>query len=149
MQKGIDCIGITVSYMCHDGKGNFLLNKRSKNCRDEHGAWDFGGGSLDFGDTVEATLKKEIKEEYCVEPIEYEFLGYYDLFRENNGAKTHWLSLEFLVKVDREKVQNGEPHKFDEIGWFKLNDLPKPPHSSQKYLLERFKNKLEKFYEIE
>lgn len=144
MKKGVDYIGITVSYMCHDGKGNFLLNKRSTNCRDEHGCWDFGGGGLDFGETIEDTLKKEIKEEYCVDPVSYEFLGYVDLFREMDGVKTHWVSLEFLVEVDREKVQNGEPHKFDEIGWFTLDNLPTPPHSTQKGILEKFKDKLPK-----
>jgi len=76
MQKGIDCIGITVVYFCHDGKGNFLLSKRSKNCRDEHNTWDPGGGGLEFGDTVEKTLKREIKEEYCAEILLSEFLGF-------------------------------------------------------------------------
>ncbi len=142
MQKGIDYIGITVSYLCHDGQGNFLLNKRSSNCRDEHGAWDFGGGGLDFGETVDDTLKKELMEEYCVEPVNYEFLGYADIFREMDGKKTHWLAIEFLVQVDREKVKNGEPHKFDEIGWFTLDNLPTPAHSTQKYVLEKFKDKL-------
>ena len=48
MEKGIDYIGVGVSFICHDGKGNYLMNKRSKNCRDEHGKWDFGGGAVDF-----------------------------------------------------------------------------------------------------
>ena len=146
MQKGVDYTAITVSYMCHDKDGNFLLNKRSINCRDEHGCWDLGGGGLDFGDSVEDTLKKELKEEYCVEPISYEFLGYVDLFREMNGVKTHWLSLEFLIEIDREKVRNGEPHKFEELGWFRLDNLPTPAHSTQKLVLEKFKDKLARFY---
>lgn len=145
MQKGIDYTGITVLYMCHDGQGNFLLNKRSTNCRDEHGAWDFGGGGLDFGESVDGALKKELTEEYCVEPKSIEFLGYLDLFREINGVKTHWLGLGFLIEVDREKVRNGEPHKFEELGWFRLDNLPKPAHSMQHLLLENFKDKLSKF----
>jgi len=28
MKKGEDYIGSAVVYLCHDGKGNFLLNKR-------------------------------------------------------------------------------------------------------------------------
>ncbi len=134
-----------MSYMCHDGQGNFVMNKRSINCRDEHGAWDFGGGGLDFGDSVEQTLKKEIKEEYCVDLTRFEFLGYSDLFREMKGVKTQWVSLLFLVELDRSNVQNGEPHKFDEIGWFRLNELPKPLHSMIPQQLEKFKDKLEKF----
>lgn len=146
MQKGVDYTAITVAHVCHDGQGNFLLNKRSTNCRDEHGVWDFGAGGLDFGETVEANLKKELMEEYCVEPLSTEFLGYLDLFRDMNGNKTHWLGLIFLVEVDKAKVKNGEPHKFDEIGWFRLDNLPTPAHSMQGLLLETFKDKLAKFY---
>ncbi len=142
MKKGVDYIGITVGFLCHDGKKNFLFNKRSVNSRDEHGTWDFGGGGLDFGSSVEEVLLKELKEEYCVEPISYEFLGYEDFFREINGVKTHWISIDFLVLVNRNKVKNGEPHKFDEIGWFNLNELPSPLHSSISGILEKFKDKL-------
>ena len=75
MIKGLDYTGITIVYICHDGAGKYLLNKRSKNCRDEQGRWDCGGGGLEFSDTVEDTLKKEIMEEYCTEVKQYEFLG--------------------------------------------------------------------------
>ena len=142
MQKGVDFPAVAVGYLCHDGKGNFLFNKRSKNCRDEHGTWDFGGGALDLGVSVEECFLRELKEEYCVEPISYEFIGYEDLFREINGKKTHWISLDFLVLVDKEKVKNGEPNKFEELGWFKLTALPSPLHSSVPGILKKFKNKL-------
>ncbi|NQV88652.1 MAG: NUDIX domain-containing protein [Parcubacteria group bacterium] len=142
MQKGIDFIGITVVYACHDGEGNFLFNKRSKNCRDEHGRWDLGGGGLEFEDTVEDTLKKEVKEEYCVDIISSEFIGYRDFFREDNSKKTHWLALYFKVLVDKDKVKNGEPHKFDEIGWFRLDNLPSPIHSQAPYFFDKYKDRL-------
>lgn len=142
MQKGIDHTGITVCYLCHDGKGNVLFNKRGANTRDEQGRWDPGGGALEFGDTVEQTLKKEIKEEYCADIINVEFLGYRDLLREMDGKKTHWLTLDFAVLVDRELAKNGEPHKFDEIGWFGLDNLPAPLHSGLPILLEKHKKKI-------
>ena len=69
MQKGVDFIGVTVVYFCHDGKGNVLLSKRGKNSRDEHGTWDPGGGGVEFEDTVLDTLRKEIAEEYCTDII--------------------------------------------------------------------------------
>jgi len=146
MQKGIDYVAVCVGYLCHDGNGNFLFNKRSKNCRDEHGTWDFGGGGLDFGDTVLETMHKELQEEYCVEPVSYEFLGWEDLFRTIDGKKTHWLSIDFLVLIDREKVKNGEPHKFDELGWFRLDNLPEPLHSSVPGILEKFRDRLAEYY---
>ncbi len=142
MKKGVDYTGITVVYLCHDGKGNVVLSKRSKNCRDEHGRWDCGGGGLEFGDTVENTLKKEIKEEYCTDILECEFLGFRDIHREHEGVKTHWISIEFKVLVDKKKVKNGEPHKFDEVKWFSLKNLPSPLHSQLPKFLELYKKKL-------
>lgn len=142
MKKGEDYTGVTIVYLCHDGNGNILLNKRSNNCRDEHGTWDPGGGGLEFGDTVENTLKKEIAEEYCTNVLGYKFLGYRDVHREHNGKKTHWIALDFKVLVDKEKVKNGEPHKFDAIEWFTLKTLPTPLHSQFPNFLNLYKEKI-------
>lgn len=142
MQKGIDYIGVAVIFLCHNGKGNYLLAKRSKNCRDEHGRWDCGGGGIDFGDRVINTLKKEIKEEYCADVLDYEFLGYRDVHRNENSSRTHWISLDFKVLVNSEQVKIGEPHKFDEIGWFKLENFPDRMHSQLPEFLRLYKNKI-------
>jgi 8-oxo-dGTP diphosphatase len=138
MKKGEDYTGVTVVYLCHDGKGNFLLNKRSNQTRDEHGAWDAGGGGLEFGDTVEDTLRKEIREEYCTDVASYEFMGYRDVHRTHDGRPTHWIALDFKVFVDRDKVKNGEPHKFEEIGWFTLDRFPEPLHSQFPFFLVKY-----------
>lgn len=140
--KGIDFTGIAVVFFCHDGKGNYLLNKRSEKCRDEHGCWDPGGGGLEFGDSVIDTLKKEIAEEYCTKVLDYEFLGYRDVHRKQDEKKTHWIALDFKVLVDRKKVKNGEPKKFVELKWFKVKDFPKPLHSQFPHALEKYKEQL-------
>ena len=142
MKKGEDFTGITVVYLCHDGEGSILLNKRGKNARDEHGTWDPGGGGLEFGDTIENTLRKEIAEEYCTDVLSYEFLGYRDVHRYNDDKKTHWIALDFKVLIDRNKVKNGEPHKLDAIGWFTLPNLPTPLHSQFPNFLRLYKDKL-------
>jgi 8-oxo-dGTP diphosphatase len=129
MKKGIDFIGITVSFYCHDGKGNYVMHKRGPNCRDEHGCWDFGGGGVEFGETLEQALVREIGEEYGVVPIEYQYLGHDEKFREHNGVPTHWLGFRYIALVDREKVINNEPDKHEELHWVKLDDLPSPLHS--------------------
>lgn len=142
MRKGIDYIGNCVVFACHDGEGNYLLSKRSPNCRDEHGTWDPGGGGIETHDTVLDTLAKEIGEEYCTDVLEYEFLGYRDVHREHEGEKTHWIALDFKVRIDRSKVQNGEPHKLEEIRWFRLDDLPTPLHSQFPHFLEKYRDRL-------
>ena len=142
MQKGVDYIGNGVVFFCHDGKGNFLLSKRSKNCRDEQGTWDPGGGGIELGDNVIDTLKKEIKEEYLADVLDFEFLGYRDVHRTNAGKKTHWIVLDFKVLVDKKTAGNGEPHKFDAVEWFTEDTMPKPLHSQLPKFLQDYKNKL-------
>ena len=142
MKPGIDHTGVTVVFLCHDGKGNVLLSKRSPACRDEHGRWDLGAGSLELGHTVEDTIKREIKEEYGTDVLESEFLGYHDIHRTNDGQKTHWVALYFKVLVDRGKARNAEPHKFEEVRWFPLTDLPTPLHSQFPAFLRDYGDKL-------
>lgn len=142
LKKGQDFIGVTVVYFCHDGKGKFLMAKRSQNARDEHGRWDIGGGGLDFGSTVIDQLRQEISEEYCTDVLEHEFLGYRDVHREHQGHPTHWIALDFKVKVDPSKAAIGESHKFDEIGWFTLGKLPEDLHSQLPEFLEKYQEKL-------
>jgi ADP-ribose pyrophosphatase YjhB (NUDIX family) len=142
MQKGLDYTGVSVVYFCHDGKGNFLMQKRGKNCRDEHGRWDIGGGGVEFGVPIEENLKNEIKEEYSTEVLGYDFLGFRDVHRENNGKKTHWIALDFKVLVNPDMVKNGEPHKFDEVKWFTLNTLPSPIHFQLENFLKDYNKKL-------
>lgn len=142
MKVGIDYPGISVVFFCHDGLGNFLMQKRSESCRDENNKWDIGAGRLEFLEDVTDTLKREIKEEYCTDILDYEFLGYRDVKRENGGIKNHWITLDFKVLIDNSKVKNGEPHKFYDIGWFRKDNLPSPLHSQLPNFFENYKNKL-------
>lgn len=142
MKKGEDFTGITIVYACHDGQGKYLFNKRSQNCRDERGTWDCGGGALELHDTVEDTLRKELKEEYGVDIIESEFLGFRDMHRTHEGRPTHWLALDFKIQVDPAQAINGEPHKFEEIAWYAVDDIPEPLHTGLVRFIERYRGQL-------
>lgn len=140
--KGVDYVGVSVCFFCHDGDGNFVMAKRSTNTRDEHGKWDIGSGGLEFEDSVIDTLVKEIKEEYCADVLEHEFLGYRDAMRTHNGVPTHWIGLDFKVLVDHAQVKNGEPHKFDAVEWFTLDTLPDELHSMLPLFFEQYQGRL-------
>lgn len=142
MKKGVDHIGVTAVFACHDGEGNFLFSKRGTACRDEHGTWDSGGGGVELGDTLEATIRKEIAEEYCTDVLDFEFLGYREVLREHEGQKTHWIAFDFKVLVDPTKAKNGEPHKHDAVEWYRLDALPTPMHSQWDIFYEKYKNRL-------
>lgn len=141
-RKGIDCIGVGVSFYCHDGNGRFVMAKRGQNARDEHGRWEIGGGGVEFGHTIEETLRKEIKEEYCADVLEYEFLGYQDVHRFHEGKPTHWVTLNFKVRVDPAEVRNGEPEVCDEVRWVTLDAMPEPRHSQIADFLNKYRHKL-------
>ncbi|MCA9370144.1 MAG: NUDIX domain-containing protein [Pseudomonadales bacterium] len=142
MSKNATYPKVTVSFFCHDGAGTYLFALRSNNCRDEHGKWDNGGGSLEFGETVKHRLLTELREEYNVTPLSYEFLGYRDVLREQKGVSTHWVSLDFRVLVDPTQVHNNEPHKFDQLAWFSLDKIPENTHSQFAAAREQYAAKL-------
>ena len=110
MKPGIDFVGVSVSFFCHDGK-DFLIHKRSDKCRDEIGRWDFGGGQLEFGETPHEAVLREVKEEYQTEGAVEKQLPSYSLIRKENGVESHWLIMPFIIKLDRKKVRIDDPEK--------------------------------------
>ena len=106
-----------------------LLHKRSAKCRDECGNWDCGAGALEFGESFEECLHREIKEEVCTGIIDVRPLGIKNVLREHRGATTHWITIRYAVQINPAQVQNGEPEKIDEIGWFTFKTLPNPRHT--------------------
>lgn len=130
MKKGIDYIGVNCCFVCHDGQGRILLHKRSVNCRDEQGCWDSGAGALEHGETFEEGVRREVREEYGVEPMSVTYVRTRNLIRPHADGRSHWVVNLHLVEVDPEQVSIGEPDKMDEIGWFDIDHLPQPLHSA-------------------
>lgn len=129
LKRGIDHIGVSVCFIVHDGKGHILLHKRGPKARDERGNWDIGGGAIEFGESLDEAVRREIKEEFSCQAQDIEFLTAYEAHREHDGQPTHWIALLHAVKVDPKKVKIGEPQKISEIGWFTSQNLPEPLHS--------------------
>lgn len=128
-RRGIDHIGVSACAVVHDGNGRILMMKRGDRARDEQGRWDICGGAIEFGESIDEALRRELREELCCEAEDIEFLTAYDAHREHDSQQTHWIALIHAVKVNPDSVENGEPHKIAEIGWFGLDSLPTPTHS--------------------
>lgn len=123
---------VSVVFVCHDGNGRILLARRSPGARDEPGAWDCGAGALEFGETFEQAVTREVTEEYATGPAAIELRGVRNVLR----ADSHWVAVVFRVLVDPATVSIGEPHKFDALGWYDPDQLPGPLHSQLRATLE-------------
>jgi 8-oxo-dGTP diphosphatase len=122
MKPDVSCV-----FVCHDDAGRILLARRSAGARDEPGAWDCGAGAIEFGETFEAAVTREVTEEYATPPQSITLRGVRNILRTDPAS--HWVAVLFAVRVDPNAVRIGEPHKFDELGWFTPGHLPQPQHS--------------------
>lgn len=145
LKAGVDYTGVSVSFYCHSKDGIFVVHKRSDKCRDEHGAWDFGGGRLEFGENIEEAVLREVAEEYGCEGKIIEQLPAHSIIRENQGKKTHWVVSPFFIEVDITKVVNGDPEKIAEIGFYDLDNLPQPFHQGAQFTMKKFKKYFDKY----
>ena len=63
MKKGVDYIGVGVGAAIFNREGKLFLTLRGKKAKNERGKWEIPGGGVEFGETFEQALKRELKEE--------------------------------------------------------------------------------------
>jgi mutator protein MutT len=122
MKKGIDYIGVGVGAVIVNAQGKVFLAKRGKEARNESGKWEFPGGAVEFGETLELALVREVREEYGFDIEVQELLDVVNHIIPDE--KQHWVSPTFLCRVKNGTPRIMEPHKCDEIGWFALVEIP-------------------------
>jgi mutator protein MutT len=125
MQKGKDYIGVSVGAMIMNAKDKVFLSLRSRNCKNERGHWETPGGGVEFGETLEQAVLREMREEYGIEIGILEQWPAFD--HVISGDKQHWVATTFLARLKPGQVPRiMEPEKCDSIGWFALDNLPAP-----------------------
>lgn len=141
MKKGIDFIGVAVGAIILNDKHEILLTKRSQNAKNERGCWEAPGGSIEFGETMEAAIKREMKEELG---IEVDILKQFPAKDHMLPAeKQHWVATTFLVKIKNDQIPKiMEKDKCDGIGWYSISNLPNPLSVITKIDLEEFKEEI-------
>ena len=118
LRPGKDFIGVGVgAFIVKDGK--LLLLKRKK--PPEKGKWMIPGGKVEFGETLEEALKKEIQEELGVKCKIKGLLCVADHILPEE--KTHFVSPTLLVELEGEPKLL-EPNKHERMKWFPLDALP-------------------------
>lgn len=119
MKRGIDYIGVGVGAAIIK-EGKLFITKRGKKAKNERGKWEIPGGSVEYGETFEKAIKREIKEEHGIEIEILELLGICDHIIKSE--RQHWVSPTYICRLKRGTPKILEPDKCDEIGWFSLKE---------------------------
>lgn len=85
----------------------------------EQGRWCLPGGKVDYRDTVEQTVTKELREETSLECTSSTFLFYQDSLSLQPG-KMHCINLYYKCRVTGAVTLNDESSEF---GWIGQGDL--------------------------
>ena len=120
MKPGKDYIGVGCGAFILNEEGKVLLQQRNK--EPERGYWSIPGGKLEWMETFEDAVKREVKEECDVDIQVEKLLGICDHIVKNENQ--HWVSPSFLCKITNGEPKIMEPTKHTDMKWFNLNELP-------------------------
>lgn len=141
MKKGVDFIGVGAGAIVFNDNGEVLVAQRGPKARNEAGKWDFPGGSVEFGETCEDAVTRELKEEFeiDIEVIELLEVVNHILPKENQ----HWVSPSFVAKHIGGDPRITEPDKCTGFKWMKISeinpaDLSESSKSNYNKFIERY-----------
>ena len=102
-----------------DGNTNVLMLKKHLNQKIAPGKWVLPGGAIEFGESPEEALLRELQEEVHLKATGFELIASETRVIEN----VHWVGLIYKVSGDLKTIRNGEPEKHSEIQWCDKNLL--------------------------
>lgn len=123
-------------------KGKKILLGKRKNAHGE-GSWCLAGGHLEYGESWEDCVRREIKEEIGVEVKYVRFSGAItnDIFKEE---QRHYITIFMICDYVSGEVKVLEPEKSECWEWFSWDDLPEPLFLPIKNLRKKNFNPFEK-----
>ena len=141
MKKGVDFIGVGAGAIIFNNEGQVFIARRGPKARNEAGRWDFPGGSVEFGETCEAAVVREIKEEYDMDIEVLELLEVVNHLLPQE--KQHWVSPSFIARHLSGEAKINEPEKCIGFKWLKLSEIN--PEELSVASLSNYKKFIEKY----
>lgn len=140
-QPGKDYIGIGAgALILNADESKTLLLLRGKNAKNEPGTWSRPGGTIEYGETIEECLHREVLEEIGVEITDLEYTNIVDHFLPEKNE--HWIALGYKAKIaPGQTPRNMEPHKCDGVRWFGKDELPINIYGATREAIEMWRDK--------
>lgn len=104
-------------------KGNQVLFGKRKNAHGA-GSWCYPGGHLEYGESWEECVRREVSEEVGVEVGNIRFGAITNDIFENE--QKHYITICMLADYISGDVKVLEPDKLEEWGWYTWDNLPSP-----------------------
>ncbi|OGH10515.1 MAG: hypothetical protein A2857_04385 [Candidatus Levybacteria bacterium RIFCSPHIGHO2_01_FULL_36_15] len=112
--RHIVCDGLIID------NGKILLGLRD--LEPDRGKWALFGGFLDWNETIEEAILREIKEEAGVNTEIVRLLGIYS--DPDRSQKEQNVSVAYVLKINTDDKLIPQPGEIKELKWFNLDDLP-------------------------
>ena len=122
--------------------GKVLLGKRNKDPEKADsklkggGTWTLPGGKMDFGETPEAGICRELREETGI------VIGESEVKLVSVGNDTvpgvQFITLGFVAEVHGKKPKALEPEEITEWDWFDFSSLPAPLYKPSQKVIENY-----------
>jgi 8-oxo-dGTP diphosphatase len=116
VKRGVDFIGVGVGALIRRPDGRVFLTQRGPHATNERGLWEFPGGSVEFGETLEHALRREMEEEFGIQIKVGRLLDLVDHILPQEGQ--HWVSPTYLCEIVSGEPRILEPAKCSQVGWF-------------------------------
>lgn len=139
-RAGSEYPGVGVGIIIPNDNGQIVMTKRSGTSNNRLGFWDLPGGTVEFGDTLEDTVKKEALEETSLIVKPLRCLGVWEDDRIETGNQ-HWISFGYLAKHIAGKLKNNEPYKFSDVKYVNPDNLPKDTSRLAKDVMKKWKTR--------
>lgn len=120
----------TVALILENENEEILLVKRK--FAPKKGFWDLPGGFINWQETAEEAIKRELKEEINIKINNINLLGTYVGFYPYKGIKYQPLCLIFYGKIAKSKINNLKPA--DDVSSFQFFPKNKIPWSKLAFI---------------
>lgn len=121
-------------------KGDEVLLLRRYNTGYEDGNYSVVAGHVDGNETIISSMKREAKEEACIDIDEKDLKIIQVMHRRAEDE-----SIDYFLYCDKYigDIAIGEPNKCDELNFYKINKLPENTIPYIKQAIENYENGIE------